>query len=122
MAAAQHVQIMCGSTEIDGHAFCLGLDFLGTTSEDVRAQVTFLIRGAIFRSGNMSGNHGRLLLDICSLGELLDMYHAHGAKRPHDKLYALLGMCSDDLSEARLKPDYSLSVQSAHAARGQVSS
>jgi hypothetical protein len=93
---------MCGSTEIDGHAFCLGLDFLGT--EDIRAQVTFLIRRAIFRSGNKMRKGEKFSLGLYSLGELLDMYHTHGAKKPHDKVYALLGMCSD----TDLRPNYSL--------------
>ncbi|KAF2257810.1 ankyrin [Lojkania enalia] len=51
MTSARHVLIMCGSTEIDGHAFCS---------------------------------------DICSLGELVDMYHAHKASRLHDKWRKLM--------------------------------
>ncbi|OCK84868.1 hypothetical protein K432DRAFT_85503, partial [Lepidopterella palustris CBS 459.81] len=108
MAAARHVLIMCGSTEIDGHAFCLGLDFVGTAIEDITTQVTFLIRGAVFRSRNISRKQGRLSLDICSLSELFDMYHTYKVTKLHDKVYALLGMCSDDLGAARLEPDYSL--------------
>lgn len=99
---------MCGSTEIDGHAFCLGLEFLNTVLEDSMYQVTFLIRGAIFRSRNLSRKQGRLSLDICSLGELVDMYHAHKATKCHDKVYALLGMSSDDLSVAGLQPNYNI--------------
>ena len=34
------------------------------------------------------------------------MYHTHEATLPHDKVYALLGMSSDDLSEAGLSPNY----------------
>jgi hypothetical protein len=51
---------------------------------------------------------GRLSLDICSLGELVDMYHTHEATKRHDKVYALLGMSSDDLSVAGLEPNYSI--------------
>jgi hypothetical protein len=108
MAAARHVSIMCGSTEIDGHAFCSGLDFLNTDFENVTTQVAFLIRGAIFRPRNILRKQERLSLDICSLGELLDMYHAHKATKLHDKIYALRGMCSDDLRTAGLEPDYNL--------------
>jgi hypothetical protein len=36
------------------------------------------------------------------------MYHAHRATKAHDKIYALLDMCSDELEEAGLKPDYTL--------------
>lgn len=108
MAAAQHVIIKCGSKEINGHAFCIGLETLGTALEGYMCLATSLIRGAIFRSGEVSKKQGRLCLDICSLGELVDKYHTHEAKIKHDKVYALLGMSSDDLSEARLKPDYNV--------------
>jgi ankyrin repeat protein len=108
VAAARHIIIKCGSAEIDGHAFCLGLQFLRTTLEDCICLLTSLIQGAIFRSGQILKKQERLSLDICSLGELVDTYHAHKAKKLHDKVYALLGMSSDDLSVARLKPDYNI--------------
>jgi ankyrin repeat protein len=43
---------------------------------------------------------------ICTLGELLDMYHSHEVSLQHDKVYALLGLCSDDISETGLLPNY----------------
>ncbi|KAF1960420.1 HET-domain-containing protein, partial [Byssothecium circinans] len=112
VAAARHVLIMCGSKKIDGYVFCLGIDSLKDFYEDrpelsgLIRSVTYLIRGAIFRPGYSKGSSGRSSLDICSLGELMDMYHAHEATKRHDKVYALLGMSSDDLSEANLLPDY----------------
>jgi ankyrin repeat protein len=36
------------------------------------------------------------------------MYHAYKATRLHDKIYALLGMCSDDLEATGLEPNYHL--------------
>src|SRR5271170_480858 len=102
---------MCGSAEIESHAFCLGLDYLGTALEESTIQVTFLIRETIFRSRVTPRDQDRLSLDICSLGELVDMYHAYKATRLHDKLYALLGMCSDDLKVAGLEPNYDLVEQ-----------
>jgi ankyrin repeat protein len=99
---------MCGSIEIDGHAFCLGLEYLGTALEDSINQVAFLIQGAISRSKHISSKEGQVSLDICPLVELVDMYHAHEAKISHDKVYALLGMCSDNLSGAGLEPNYSI--------------
>jgi ankyrin repeat protein len=111
---------MCGSKEIDGYAFCLGVDSLKEFYEarpDLQSlirSVTYLIREAIFRpaysigsSGRSSlDSSGRSSLDICPLGELMDMYHAHGATKRHDKVYALLGMSSDDLSKVDLLPNY----------------
>jgi ankyrin repeat protein len=98
---------MCGSTEIDGHAYCLGLEALKTTFEDSMTQVNFLIRGAIFRSKCGRRNSERLRLNTCCLAELFDRYHANKATIRHDKVYALLGMSSDDLSAAGLEINYS---------------
>ncbi|KAH7082696.1 heterokaryon incompatibility protein-domain-containing protein [Paraphoma chrysanthemicola] len=112
VAAARHILIMCGSKKIDGYAFCLGVDSL-KNFYDARPDlqrlirsVTYLIREAIFRPGYSTGSSGRSSLNICPLGELMDMHHAHEATKRHDKVYALLGMSSDDLSEANLLPNY----------------
>jgi hypothetical protein len=64
--------------------------------------VTYLIRGAILRPKGS----GEVSQDICPLGELIDMYHTHEATLRHDKVYALLGMSSDDARKANLSPDY----------------
>ncbi|KAF2795658.1 HET-domain-containing protein, partial [Melanomma pulvis-pyrius CBS 109.77] len=112
VAAARHILIMCGPTEIDGHAFCLGIDsFKGfdKVGVDLRSfihSVTYLISGAIFRPGFSISRSGRSSLEICPLGELMDMYYDHEATQRHDKVYALLGMSSDDLSKTNLLPDY----------------
>ncbi|KAF2804422.1 HET-domain-containing protein [Mytilinidion resinicola] len=112
VAAARHVLILCGFKKIDGYAFCLGVDSLKNIYEarqDLQGlirSVTYLIREAIFRPDYLTGNSGQSSLDICPLGELIDMYHAHGATKRHDKVYALLGMSSDDLSKVDLLPDY----------------
>lgn len=68
--------------------------------------MTYLIRGAIFRPNYVVSGPGRVSQDICLLGELIDMYYAHKATQRHDKVYALLGMSSDDASKANLLPDY----------------
>src|SRR5436305_90348 len=62
---------MCGSAEIEGYAFCFGLDSLGTALEESMIQVTFLIRETIFRSRVTPRDQDRLSLNICSLGELI---------------------------------------------------
>ena len=99
---------------IDGYVFCLGLDLLKDFYEarpDLQGligSVTYLIRDAIFRPNYATSMPGRSSLDICPLGELIDMYHTHKATKRHDKVYALLGMSSDDLSKAGLLPNYGL--------------
>jgi ankyrin repeat protein len=42
------------------------------------------------------------------MNELVDKYFAYKATKLHDKVYALTGMCSDDLSSAGLEPNYRL--------------
>jgi ankyrin repeat protein len=73
--------------------------------------ITYLIRGAIFRPKYATSGSGMDSLDICPLGELIDMYHTHKASMPHDKVYALLGMSSVDGSRASLLPNYGVPWQ-----------
>jgi hypothetical protein len=113
VAAARHVIVCCGPTEIDGHALCTGLEQLRFMGEDtgrysrVRAVIT-LIRGAIFRFPSKRSSPERPPLGILPLGELLSMYSTHEATHRHDKVYALLGMATDDISNAGLSPDYNV--------------
>jgi hypothetical protein len=102
--------MICGSTEIDGYAFCLGVESLKEfydaqphLQSSIRS-VLYLIRGAIFRPKGS----GRVSKEICPLGELIEMYHTHEATLHSDKIYALMGMSSDDLSKAGLLPDYNV--------------
>jgi hypothetical protein len=110
VAAARHIRIVCGRIEVDGYAFCLGVNSLHSLYESCEGlqncirSVTYLIRGAIFRFSHSSS--GGVSKGICSLGELLDMYHTHEATKRHDKVYALLGMSSDEPGRARLVPNY----------------
>jgi hypothetical protein len=61
------------------------------------------MRGAIFRPRSGARTTSRV-----SLGTLIDMYHTRKATIPHDKVYALLGMSSDDYSIHGLSPNYAL--------------
>ena len=105
---------MCGSTTIDGYAFCLGLKSLNLSYEaypDLQSlirSITYLIRGAIFWPRYATSQSDVISLGVCPLGELIDMYHTHEASERHDKVYALLGMSSDDLSTVGLRPDYEI--------------
>lgn len=71
--------------------------------------VATLIQGAIFRPKLVLDTSGKAIMDICSLGDLINMYSAHSATHLHDRIYALLGMTTDDLSNAGLSPNYSVS-------------
>ncbi|KAK3351880.1 LOW QUALITY PROTEIN: heterokaryon incompatibility protein-domain-containing protein [Neurospora tetraspora] len=102
VAAARHILIKCGSAEVDGSAFCLGLDALNVSNElpaDLWARilsVTYLIRGAIFRRKYVTSQSDNFSLNIRPLGELIEMYHTREAKYRRDKVYALLVGLSDD--------------------------
>ncbi|KAK3334834.1 heterokaryon incompatibility protein-domain-containing protein, partial [Neurospora tetraspora] len=115
VAAARHILIKCGSTEVDGFAFCSGLNVLNLFNElsaDLRARilsVTYLIRGAIFRPKYATSQSDNFSLDIRPLGELIEMYHTREATDRRDKVYALLGMSSDNPTAAGLFADYQIS-------------
>lgn len=95
--------------EIDGYAFYLGLKSLELSykaSPGLQSLIrleTYLIRGAIFRPKYATSSSGRFSLDIRPLGELIDMYHTHEATKLHDKVYALLGMSSNNHYHSFLK-------------------
>ncbi|CZR65636.1 uncharacterized protein PAC_15536 [Phialocephala subalpina] len=114
VAAARHILTMCGSTEIDGYTFCLGLSTLKLSyeaypdSHSLVRSVIYLMRGAIFRSRSMTSRSARFSLDIRPLGDLIDMYYNRQATDRRDKVYALLGMSSDDPVAAGLSPDYEI--------------
>ncbi|OBS16723.1 hypothetical protein FPOA_12665 [Fusarium poae] len=115
VAAARNVLIKCGPTEISGYAFCSGLSKLNLSYEtrpdlsSLIRSVSYLIRGAAFRPRCATGRSGRFSLGICPLGELVDMYHTRKATDRRDKVYALLGMSSDDTSIAGLSANYEIS-------------
>ncbi|QDS67868.1 hypothetical protein FKW77_007866 [Venturia effusa] len=118
VAMVRQINIVCGKSELDGHAFGSGVDVLslshraGTDLPGIPPNsVNRLIRDAVFRPQASSENAGQHVIDARSLRELLDRYRTHLATKPHDKVYALLGMCSDDISKAGLQPDYSLPWQ-----------
>ncbi|KLU82782.1 hypothetical protein MAPG_01850 [Magnaporthiopsis poae ATCC 64411] len=104
VAAAKHILMKSSFTEIDGHAFCKGLSVLKPlrTRPDLQAlipPIVYLIKGAVFRRRHDRDDTSwpaKISLNIRPLGELVDMYHTRKATEPLDKVYALLGMSSDD--------------------------
>lgn len=110
VATARYVLIAYGSIEIDGYTFYLGVELLTglyDTRPDLQSLirlVTYLIRGAIFRP---KGSR-RVSQDICLLGELINIYYTYKATLHPDKVYALLGISSNNLSKASLSPNYNI--------------
>jgi hypothetical protein len=106
--------MMCGSIEIDGYAFCLGLKSLKlpyTASPELQtlSSVIYLIERAGLRPKYTKNSPERFSLEIRRLAELVDMFHTREASDPRDKVYALLGMSSDDPGKVGLRPNYEIS-------------
>ncbi|KAJ4128287.1 hypothetical protein NW754_002279 [Fusarium falciforme] len=100
--------------EIDGYAFCSGISALKPYKifpelQSLVRSVAYLIIGAAFRPRYETSRPGRFSLYIRPLSELVDMYHTRKATNPLDKVYALLGMSSDDLNAAGLSANYETS-------------
>lgn len=118
IAAARHIVIMCGSMEIDGNSFCLGLKAL-EESEDLPytlpgrhglPSLTNLIKQANVRPKYTEVPLEGYSLHICSLVELITMFHTRKASDHRDKVFALISMSSeDDPLKTTLKPDYNIS-------------
>ncbi|KLU86257.1 hypothetical protein MAPG_05273 [Magnaporthiopsis poae ATCC 64411] len=119
VAAARYVLVKCGPVEMDGYAFCVGVDALNpwqTSTSPTRLRnlintVAYLISGAGFRSRprNRPASAYRFSLNIRPLCELVDMYQDRQATDLRDKVYALLGMSSDnDVDAAGLSADYAI--------------
>jgi hypothetical protein len=105
--------IKCYSGEIDGYAFYKGLKKSKIALQDSDAQsrvrsAAYLLKGAALRPKHLPRHQDRFSLDIRTLGELVDMCHNHKATDPRDKVYALLGMSSDDHIPAGLLPNYDI--------------
>ena len=106
--------MMCGSTEIDGYTFCLGLKSLRKSQKlsytafpelQSLSSLTNLIERAGLRPKYTKNSLERFSLEIHSLAELVDMFDTRQASDPRDKVYALLSMSSDDPSKAGLQPN-----------------
>jgi hypothetical protein len=95
--------------KIKRYAFYSGLNTLKLSYETqprlqrLISSIFYFISGAGFRSRyerNKIKLSGRFALNIRLLGELVDAYHTCKATNRLDKVYALLGMSSDDASES----------------------
>ncbi|PWY96151.1 HET-domain-containing protein [Aspergillus sclerotioniger CBS 115572] len=116
VAAARNILVRCGCTEIDGYTFSAGLmskEFERLEGnllaiQDLVHTVLDLMSRAGFRSRRMSRSTGRSSLRIRPLPELIQMFHARKATMRHDKVFALLGMSTDDPAVAGLSLSYEM--------------
>ena len=110
VGVARSIQIMCGPIQMDGYVFSTGVGNSGISFSDdpglkaVASSVVSLMKSAIFRPPYTPATTSGL-----PLVDLLNMYHKREATQRHDKVYALLGLCNEDLEASGLLPDYSIS-------------
>ncbi|KAB8215065.1 heterokaryon incompatibility protein-domain-containing protein [Aspergillus novoparasiticus] len=114
IAAARHILIACHSAEIDGHAFSSGLAALKNliVDENMRDQISmvvFLIKNATLRHKRVVAGSDKFSLHIRSLADLTTMYNNREATDHRDKVYALLGMSSDNHGPGAILPVYTVS-------------
>jgi hypothetical protein len=111
LAAARKLYFLCGSAEMQGKMFRKGLIAMNIGKHNQLSVFHGRVR-AVMALLDYSSAHkslkGESHLDIQPLAELVNMFHAHEATDRRDKIYALLGMCSDHESAKSLKPDYSI--------------
>ncbi|APA12500.1 hypothetical protein sscle_09g072700 [Sclerotinia sclerotiorum 1980 UF-70] len=114
-AAARNILIKCGTMEMSGHAFCLGLaswKIFPQANSDLQnlvRSVTDLMRESIFRPKFATSSSNYYSLNIRPLVELIETYYAHQASDDRDRVYALLAMSSDNPVSRGLLPDYTIS-------------
>lgn len=116
VAAARQIRLHCGFVDLDGYTFSAGLRVLSyqypglIVLQRLVAPVIDIVGRAIFRPRIMesASNSGNFSLRILPLGELIEMYNRHEATERHDKIFALLGMSSDNPISAGLIPNYAL--------------
>ncbi|KAK3997995.1 heterokaryon incompatibility protein-domain-containing protein [Cladorrhinum sp. PSN332] len=128
VAAARHILIKAGSDEMSGDLFCAGLarlreelDTGNHQSFDPRnklrdrlsrvSPVTRLMENAGLRPRDEHNPSPRYSVNIAPLADLIEAYRGHEATDRRDKIYALLGMSSDDPGAAGMVPDYAISFQ-----------
>ncbi|KAK4167407.1 hypothetical protein QBC43DRAFT_311793 [Cladorrhinum sp. PSN259] len=133
VAAARNIVIKCGADEISGYAFSIGLENLAghrskVTSDPITEEKSKsgIVNGLIRSTNRLIQGAGlrplyeksdaafpRHYLNIDPLYRLVDMYRRREATDRRDKIYALLGMSSDDSGASNLLPDYTVSWKTA---------
>jgi hypothetical protein len=96
-----------GAHEIAGGVFVRGLQALKPFYEHdpvLQTSVGSIVRLTDWHPVHDLRNSARL--NILPLHELMDMFHSRCATDPRDKMYALLGMSSDDTDSKTLHADY----------------
>ncbi|KAF2264135.1 HET-domain-containing protein [Lojkania enalia] len=110
MAAARHLLLKCGHSEIQANTFRMGLKNLKINrlkSPDLERYISVVL-SLWEKSSTRESLKGQAHLGIQTLSGLIDMFHLHLATDRREKVFALLGMVSDTHRLALLQPDYTI--------------
>jgi hypothetical protein len=113
MAAARVMVVLCGSEELTGAGFFWGLSGLLEWCQDAElrgmvSSILYLLGDASVMRANKPDDPEPFRLGICPLSQLVDMFRLREATDPRDKVYALLGIMSDDSIKTDIIPDYGI--------------
>jgi hypothetical protein len=121
-AAARFILLLCGSAALPGFVFRGGANALLSGNADIGTrEIRSVILSVVVLMKATDGQQQwntfqqlqkhmtRYTLNTRPLAELLDLFCRRKATVMHDRLYALLGMCSDSLMTSKIPIDYGVS-------------
>ncbi|KAF2449742.1 HET-domain-containing protein, partial [Karstenula rhodostoma CBS 690.94] len=113
IAAARVMVVLCGSEELTGSCFFWGLSGILEWCRDAELRSTissilYLLGDASVLRVNKATHPEPFRLGICPLSQLVDMFRLREATDPRDKVYALLGIMSQDMMKPDIMPDYGI--------------
>jgi hypothetical protein len=113
MAAARVMVVLCGSDELTGAGFFWGLSGLLEWCRDVEirgmvSSILYLLGDASVMRVDKPDDAQPFRLGICPLSQLVDMFRLREATDPRDKVYALLGIMSQESTKTDIVPDYGI--------------
>lgn len=105
--------VLCGPEELTGACFFWGLSGLLQWCQDgelrgMVSSILYLLGDASILRVNRAAPSEPFRLGICPLSQLVDMFRLREATDPREKVYALLGIMSQDTMKIDIKPDYGI--------------
>jgi hypothetical protein len=108
IAVARSILILCGQKDLDGQVFYAGLHKVAAIEGSNHPVVNLIgqVNSWSARLDTHKSVQGPNSLGVARFSTLIGHYYHQEASRQQDKIYALPGMCTDDLQKADLSPDY----------------
>jgi hypothetical protein len=120
-AVARIVSVTCGDAETSGSIFASGMDMAlsllrrnSTKYTSVPPVLMFMNQSSgpfplLQKLADLQPTNSMPSFNVLPLGDLLRLFQGHEATDKRDKIYALLGLSSDNDVSPQLRPDYTKS-------------